>query len=186
MVITDVDGVLTDGGMYYAEQGDELKRFNVRDGVGVVLLQAAGIRVGAMTGESTPLVTRRLEKIGVEFLFHGVKDKRACLRAFLDQVGGEPEQVAYVGDEINDLCLIDEVGLFFAVADGNPEVRRRANVVLETRGGDGPLREVAWRILESRGEMESALASYRKRSEDQARAAGANGCFVEFRKQLSD
>jgi len=79
LVISDVDGVLTDGGMYYGENGDELKKFNVRDGVGVVLLQLAGLKVGAFTGENTQMVERRMQKIGMDFLFSNVKDKSACL-----------------------------------------------------------------------------------------------------------
>jgi len=159
-VITDVDGVLTDGGMYYSESGDELKKFNVRDGVGVVLLKLAGIKVGAMTGEKTALVERRLLKIGGDFLYVGIEDKLACLGEIVRNLQVLPENVAYVGDEINDYALLGQVGLFLTVADANPLVKAKADHVLETRGGEGALREAAALILEAQGRIEEALEAY--------------------------
>jgi len=167
-VITDVDGVMTDGGMYYGEGGDELKKFNVRDGVGVVLLRSAGIKVGAMTGESTHLVKRRMKKIGMDFLYCGVRDKSAVLKEFLAKSGLKKENVAYIGDEINDICLLGEVGLFLAVADGCQEIRDRADYVLKTRGGRGTLREAAEIILTATGKMKESFAIYRKRCMEKA------------------
>ncbi|HRX85473.1 MAG TPA: HAD hydrolase family protein [Phycisphaerae bacterium] len=160
VVITDVDGVLTDGGMYYGEGGDEFKKFNIRDGAGVALLKAAGLVVGALTGESRRLNARRLEKIGVDFYFEGVRDKRQCLHEYLTQSGIEARQVAFIGDEINDYCLLGEVGVFFAVADACSEIRERADQVLRSRGGEGALREAATIILEAQGKAGEALQTY--------------------------
>lgn len=164
LVITDVDGVLTDGGMYYSENGDELKKFNVRDGVGVVLMQLAGIKVGAFTGEPTKMVERRLNKIAIDFLFTNVKDKLNCLSEYLAENNYEPDQVAYVGDEINDYCLLGKVGLFFAVSDANDCIKDKADFVLKTGGGKGALRELAQMLLSAQKKLNLALDSYVKNS----------------------
>jgi YrbI family 3-deoxy-D-manno-octulosonate 8-phosphate phosphatase len=163
VVITDVDGVLTDGGMYYAENGDELKKFNVRDGVGCVLLQLAGMKVGAFTGEAGKLIGRRIKKIGADFLFMEVRDKRASLSNYLTENGLTKDCVAYIGDEINDYSLLSSVGLFFAVADANDLIRQKADVVLQTRGGDGALREAAQLILTAQEKLNEALEMYLQR-----------------------
>lgn len=160
LVITDVDGVLTDGGMYYGETGEEMKKFNVRDGAGVALLKQVGIPVGVMTGEHTELVVRRAQKIGADFLFQGVFDKAECLRSVLATRGLESVHVAYVGDEINDLCLAGRVGVFLAPADANPVVCDKADTTLSARGGEGVLREAAILILNARGELETAVGRY--------------------------
>ena len=166
VVITDVDGVLTDGGMYYSENGDELKKFNGRDGVGVCLLQLASLKVGAFTGEAVKLVKKRAKKIGLDFIHTGVKDKKALLEKFLVENGYKAEQVAYIGDEINDYCLFGEVGLFFTVADSNTIIKDKADFVLECSGGQGALRETAQILLKTQGKLQQALETYVKNSTD--------------------
>jgi len=160
VVITDVDGVLTDGGMYYSEKGDELKKFNVRDGVGVALFKAVGIQVGIMTGESLDSIRRRAQKLDLDFVFEGITDKAECLEKFLEERKLPPEQVAYIGDEINDLPLIGKVGLFLAPADACKEIRDKADEVLEVRGGEGVLRGAAGVILGYQGKLEEAVLNY--------------------------
>jgi YrbI family 3-deoxy-D-manno-octulosonate 8-phosphate phosphatase len=160
VVVTDVDGVLTDGGMYYGESGEELKKFNIRDGAGVALLKGAGLAVGAMTGESRELVKRRVEKMGVDFLVSGARHKLGALERCAAERGFTLGEVGYVGDEINDASLLGRVGVFFAVADAGPEIRRGADVILKTRGGDGALREAASIVLRHQGRLASALAEY--------------------------
>ncbi len=167
LVITDVDGVLTDGGMYYSENGDELKKFNVRDGVGVVLLQLAGLKVGSFTGENTQMVERRLRKIGMDFMFSNVKEKSVCLNDFIKTNNISADKIAYVGDEINDYCLLGKVGLFFTVADANPDIISKADVVLECKGGQGALREIARILLTAQGKLQSALDLYVKNSKNE-------------------
>lgn len=176
VLLSDVDGVLTDGGMYYTRDGDELKKFNVRDGVGILLLRQVGVRFGAMTGECIELVERRMRKLRADYLYMGVSDKAACLDAFLTQYEFDAKQVAYVGDEINDLTLIDRVGLFFAPKDANRRVLEKAHRVVATPGGRGVLREVAELLLDARGEYEHALASFlnNSRSTDQPGAGPIN------------
>ena len=163
LLILDVDGVLTDGGMYYAESGDEFNKFNVRDGVGCVLLQLAGIKVGAFTGEAGKLIERRTKKIGADFLFTEVRDKLACLNEYLSENNLTKDCVAYIGDEINDYSLLGSVGLFFAVADANDLIRQEADFTLQTRGGEGALREAAQLILTAQEKLTGALEMYIER-----------------------
>ncbi|RKY09257.1 MAG: 3-deoxy-D-manno-octulosonate 8-phosphate phosphatase [Planctomycetota bacterium] len=160
MVITDIDGVLTDGGMYYSENGDELKKFNVRDGVGVILLKLAGLKVGAITGELTELVQRRIDKIKMDFVFRGVRDKLSCLKQCLKDYDITCEEVAYIGDEINDYCLFGNVGLFICPADANPVIKEKADLVLQSKGGEGVLREAAALLLKNQSKLMSAMDKY--------------------------
>lgn len=179
VVVTDVDGVLTDGGMYYGELGEEFKKFNIRDGAGVALLTSAGLRVGAMTGESRALVARRVEKMGMDFLLDGVRHKLSRLTHYATANGFALDEVAYLGDEINDVPLLGKVGIFFAVSDAGPEILRDADVVLVSRGGEGALREAAGIVLGSQGKMEAALAEYLRRSE----AGADSGKLHEFERE---
>ncbi len=160
LFITDVDGVLTDGGMYYGEQGDELKKFNVRDGVGVALFRQVGIDVAIITGEKTELVVRRAKKLGITLCFTGIHDKAAILEKILADHGLQKEEIAYIGDEINDASLLGKVGLFFTVEDANPFIKDRADMVLAVAGGSGALREAAHFLLANRNELELAIESF--------------------------
>ena len=160
MVFIDVVGVLNDGGMYYREKGDELKKFSVRDGTGAILLKQAGIRIGAITGEKTQLVYRRVRKLEFDFLYFGVQDKSLVLDRILEEESLHSSEVAYIGDEINDLCLLGKVGFFMTVLDGNPVLRKKADCVLKLRGGEGALREAATLILQAKGCYETTLEEY--------------------------
>jgi 3-deoxy-D-manno-octulosonate 8-phosphate phosphatase (KDO 8-P phosphatase) len=155
LVLTDCDGVLTDAGVYYSERGEELKRFSIRDGMGFERLRRAGIAVAIVTGETSGSVVRRAEKLGAMGFF-GVVDKAARLPAVLDETGASLGEVAYIGDDINDLGVIAAVGgagLVGAPADAMPEVRRVAHYVTEARGGRGAFREFAeWILRLARGE----------------------------------
>lgn len=183
LVITDVDGVLTDGGMYYSENGDELKKFSVRDGAGIILMQLAGLRIGAFTGEPTKLVERRLKKIGVNFMFSQVKDKLNCLNKYLSENNYDAKETAYVGDEINDYCLLGKVGLFFTVTDANPVIKEKADFVLETTAGQGCLREVAQILLSAQEKLDQALESYISNSQYKPHSARTDGVFVPFTQE---
>jgi len=147
MVAMDCDGVLTDGGMYYAESGDEWKKFNTRDGKGVELLHRAGYLTAIITGEDTAIVERRAAKMGVDVLVQGAQDKLSALDTLLASHGLAYEQVVYVGDDLNDLPVMQVVGLACAVADATPLVRQVAHYVCERKGGEGAVREVAELIL---------------------------------------
>ena len=147
MVLTDCDGVLTDGGMYYSEDGNESKKFNTRDGMGVQLLREAGIRFGIITGEETALVHRRAEKLHADECCSGVKDKSAALDAICEKYGLKAEEIAYIGDDINDLPILRRVGLACTVPDACDAVRSEALFITKHPGGSGALREVADLIL---------------------------------------
>jgi YrbI family 3-deoxy-D-manno-octulosonate 8-phosphate phosphatase len=148
---TDVDGVLTDAGMYYSDSGDELKKFNTRDGMGIKLLQRAGLLTALVTQEATKLVARRAEKLAIPEVHQGAEDKLAVLREMADRHGMTLREVAYMGDDINDLAALRAVGFSAAPADALPAVRKAVTYLCRAKGGEGAVREVAELILEIQG-----------------------------------
>ncbi len=147
---TDVDGVLTDAGMYYAESGDEWKKFNTRDGMGLKLLQKAGIITAIVTQERTNLVARRAEKLAIPELHQGVQDKLSLVREMAARHGLTLSQVAYIGDDVNDLETLKEVGFSAAPADGMPQVIAVVDYVCQKNGGEGAVREICEMILDAK------------------------------------
>jgi 3-deoxy-D-manno-octulosonate 8-phosphate phosphatase (KDO 8-P phosphatase) len=146
-LVTDVDGVLTDGGLYYAESGDELKRFDVRDGQGLVLLRDAGLLTAIVTRKQTTIVTRRARDLGIAEVQQNVTDKAAAITELLARHQLAPAAVCYVGDDVGDLPAMRLVGLPIAVADAVRDVRRAAAYVTRAGGGRGAIREVCDLIL---------------------------------------
>ena len=146
-LVTDVDGVMTDGGMYYGVKGEVLKKFHTRDGMGIARLHAAGIRVAFITGEETDIVRRRAEKLKVSDVYTGIDDKRRALDKFLKTHHLEPRQVAYIGDDVNDLPAMERAGVAIAVKNATLEVRREADWITTLSGGRGAVREVCEMIL---------------------------------------
>jgi 3-deoxy-D-manno-octulosonate 8-phosphate phosphatase (KDO 8-P phosphatase) len=153
LVAMDVDGVLTDAGMYYTERGDELKKFNTRDGMGIALVREAGLKTAILTRESTKLVERRAEKLKIDHVFIGITDKLTCMRNLLEEVGLTLEQVAYIGDDVNDHELLCHVGLAVAVRDASRLPKSVAHLVTEAKGGEGAVRELCEIILEAQQEQ---------------------------------
>jgi 3-deoxy-D-manno-octulosonate 8-phosphate phosphatase (KDO 8-P phosphatase) len=149
-LVLDVDGVLTDGGMYYGSSGEPLKKFNVRDGMGLRLVREAGLVVAFISGDRSAAVQRRAEKLGIRDLFLGAEDKLDALERFLKSRRIASREAAYVGDDVNDLPPMRRVGLAIAVADAAPEVRKAAHWVTRRRGGDAAVREVCDILLKSR------------------------------------
>jgi len=147
---TDVDGVLTDGGMYYSESGDEWKKFNTRDGMGIKLLQKAGLITAIVTQERTRLVARRAEKLAIPELHQGVMDKLSAIRDMAERHGISLRQIAYIGDDVNDMEALKAVGFSAAPADSLPQVRKVVDYVCRLKGGEGAVRELAEMILQSR------------------------------------
>lgn len=147
MFFTDCDGCLTDGGMYYSEFGDELKKFNTKDGVGIANLKHSGIIVGIITGENTDLVRRRAEKLNVDELHMGVRDKLQCVKMICSKYAISLENVAYVGDDLNDIDLLRAVGFSFTVRNASPSVKEHVMYISSKCGGDGAIREIADLIL---------------------------------------
>jgi YrbI family 3-deoxy-D-manno-octulosonate 8-phosphate phosphatase len=167
---TDVDGVLTDAGMYYSESGDEWKKFNTRDGMGIKLLQQAGLLTAFITMEDTKLVTRRAAKLGVPEVHQGVRDKLALLEEMAARHGLSLSEIAYMGDDVNDLQALRAVGFSAAPADAVPAVREAVTYVCRTRGGAGAVREAADLILTARAEKDGRGSTFDVRSSNKKRS----------------
>lgn len=148
MFLTDCDGCLTDGGMYYSEKGDELKKFNTRDGMGLALLKEKGILTGILTSEHAHLVQRRAEKLKLDILEPACKDKAACIERLSLEKGVPMENICYVGDDINDIEALRIVGYGCCPADAMPQVKETAKYITTARGGNGAIREIVERILQ--------------------------------------
>ena len=149
MFLTDCDGCLTDGGMYYSEYGDELKKFNTRDGMAFALLRKQGIITGIVTSENVDLNRRRAEKLKLDILAAGCKDKLAAIKRLCEEKGISLANVCYIGDDINDVEAIKAVGFGCCPSDAMPSVIQAADYVTNAVGGAGVIREVTERIIKN-------------------------------------
>jgi 3-deoxy-D-manno-octulosonate 8-phosphate phosphatase (KDO 8-P phosphatase) len=150
LLVLDVDGVLTDGRLYYGARGEALKVFHVRDGLGLKLLAAADITVAVISGRRSAMTAKRCRELGVKHLLQGIDDKLAAFNTLRGRLGVTPSVCACVGDDVPDVPLMREVGLSFAVADAHPQARNAAHVVTRLPGGQGAVREVCDYLLEAR------------------------------------
>ena len=155
LLVLDVDGVLTDGGLWFDAEGRLSKRFDVRDGLGIRLLQQAGLEIALLSGGQGGATEVRARQLGIAHCLVGIKDKPQALAQLQQQVGVNAEQTAFVGDDLNDLAVRPAVELLLAPADACPPVRTGADAVLRRRGGHGAVRELAEHILIARGRWES-------------------------------
>ena len=160
LILSDVDGVMTDGRLVYDNQGIETKRFHVRDGMGVKLWQKAGHRFGIITLRSSQIVRSRAAELDVEIVRQGTGNKLATLQSILDEVGIAAQQTCYIGDDLPDLSVIRNVGLGVAVADACEEVRQSARFVTKTPGGLGAVRETVEMILKAQMRWEDLIQAY--------------------------
>jgi 3-deoxy-D-manno-octulosonate 8-phosphate phosphatase (KDO 8-P phosphatase) len=160
LLLLDVDGVLTDGGIIIDDRGLETKRFDVRDGLGIALLLRAGIKVGFLSGRSSRSVTRRARELKVRMVYQGVQNKPAVYAKIKKSMGVTDDQIAYVGDDIVDLPLLESAGLGVAVRDGGPELQRRVDYVTRSQGGKGAVREIAELLLKSQGKWNNVTRCY--------------------------
>lgn len=165
LLLLDVDGVLTNGQIIYDGAGNELKMFNVRDGHGLKLVQRAGIQVGIITGRKSEVVSRRAAELGIEILFQGALNKLEPYQEILSQTGLSAEQIAYVGDDLIDLQVLQRVGFSATVSDADAAVRSRVDYVASLPGGYGAVREICDLLLKAGGHWEQVTARYF--SEDQ-------------------
>ena len=150
LLLTDNDGVLTDTGVYYGADGEAVKRYSIRDGMGMERLRVLGIETGIITGEKSPNVKRRAEKLKLKHLYLGVKDKTAALAGIRLETGFSNDEIAYIGDDVNDLGIMDvigEAGLIAAPADAMPQVRSAAQYLCAWRGGNGAFRDFAEALI---------------------------------------
>ena len=150
MLIMDVDGVLTDAGMYYSESGDEWKKFNTRDGHGITLLHEAGVKTALVTRERTAIVARRALKLKIAEVRQGILDKLPVVQALLEKHGLSRDEACYVGDDLGDLEVMRFIGLAVAVGDALPAIKKVAHLITRKKGGEGAVREVCDLILASR------------------------------------
>jgi len=162
VLLLDVDGVLTDGSIIYTHSGTEMKAFSTRDGLGIRLLQEAGVAVGLITARSSEAVRRRAEDLGLTLVFQGVRNKIEAYERIMAEQQWQPAQIAYMGDDWLDLPLLTRVGLAAAPADAVKEVKAVAHYVARQPGGRGAVREVCELIIEARGEYEKLLTRYKR------------------------
>ncbi len=151
MVLLDVDGVLTAGEIIYSDSGDQIKVFNVKDGIGIRLLKAAGLEVGIITGRRSKALQHRCQNLGIELVFDGVSDKTKALAQATQCTGIAPAAIAYIGDDLPDLPVMNAVALAVAVADAHESVKACAHLITSAPGGHGAVREVSEAILKAQG-----------------------------------
>ena len=162
LVIFDVDGVLTDGGLHFDSEGREHKTFNSLDGHGIRMLLECGIQVAIITGRQSELVNHRMRDLGVELVFQGHRDKRLPFESLLQTTGLIKDQVAYLGDDLPDLPVMSQVGFAVAVKNAHEFVKQQADLITETRGGSGAARELTDYILRVQDLLDEKQASYLK------------------------
>ena len=150
MLCVDVDGVLTDAGMYYGPDGEVLKKFNTRDGMGLERVRQAGVAVAIISGEDSAIVHARAAKLKIDDVFCGASNKRLAIDALCQKHRLELDEVAFVGDDLNDLPALESVGLACAVADAAEAVKAVAHYVAQRRGGDGAVREICDFLIAAR------------------------------------
>jgi len=160
LILSDVDGVLTDGGIWYDNQGVELKGFHIRDGLGIRLWQRAGFRFGVLTARTSHIVKLRTGELGIDIVRQGFEDKLPVAQEIARTCGLTPEQVCYIGDDLTDLPVIRFAGLGAAVADAVAEVRAASAIVTALPGGRGAVRELIEAILKAKGRWEDAIQRY--------------------------
>jgi 3-deoxy-D-manno-octulosonate 8-phosphate phosphatase (KDO 8-P phosphatase) len=160
LLLLDVDGVLTDGRIIYDSQGNELKAFDVKDGHGLKMVQRAGIRVGIITGRDSVVVSRRAQELGIEILYQGALRKLEPYLEILSEQNLLDEQVAYVGDDIVDLPILQRVGFSATVADAVPDVLPSVDYIATRPGGRGAVREICDLLLQASGQWEEITKRY--------------------------
>ena len=160
LVAFDVDGTLTDGRLWFDADGRESKAFHAQDGLGLRLLEDNGIAVAWITARDSASARARARDLRLTHSHTGIHDKLACLRQLCATLGLAPAEVAYMGDDLNDLCLFNEVGLAVSPANGHAHVRARAHWTTAARGGEGAARDLCDLVLQARGLDEDALARY--------------------------
>ena len=144
----DIDGTLTDGGVYYSPEGELLKKFSLRDGTGFFLLKQAGIKTGFITTECSPIVEQRAKKLKIDKYIYGTHKKLDAMKGFVEQEGLTLENIAFIGDELNDVKLLKESGLGIAVGDADHRAKDAANIVCGHSGGYGAFREAVEKLLD--------------------------------------
>lgn len=160
LILSDVDGVLTDGGVLFDNQGIEIKEFCIRDGLGIKIWQKAGFKIGVLTARTSHIVKVRAAEMNVEIVRQGFEDKLPVAKEVMADLGLSAEQVCFIGDDLTDLPVMRHVGLGVAVDDAAPEVRKAADYVTKVPGGRGAVREVVEVLLKSKNRWEGLIRDY--------------------------
>ena len=162
LLLMDCDGVLTDGRIWMLDEAEDQKAFHIRDGLGIDLWHRAGLRSGIISGRSSTAVARRAKGLNISIVHLGQPEKRQALEQTLLETGVEPNEVAYIGDDLNDIPLMLHSGLAIAVGDACAEVKARAHYVTQASGGNGAVREAIELILKAQNKWEGVIADYLK------------------------
>jgi YrbI family 3-deoxy-D-manno-octulosonate 8-phosphate phosphatase len=160
LILSDVDGVLTDGGLMFDNQGIEIKKFHIRDGLGIKLWQKSGHKFGLLTARSSHIVKQRATELGITLLRQGFEDKWPAAQDIMKDLQLAPEQVCFIGDDLTDLPVIRQVGLGVAVADAAAEVRAAAHHVTTLHGGQGAVRELIETLLKQKQRWDELIRKY--------------------------
>lgn len=160
LILSDVDGVLTDGGIVFDNQGIETKKFHIRDGLGIKLWQRAGYQFGILTARSSQIVKLRAAELGVSIVRQGFEDKLPAAQDIMRQLNLQPDQVCYIGDDLTDIPVLRHVGLGVAVSDAADEARSAANHVTRKPGGSGAVRELIEELLRARKRWDDLIRKY--------------------------
>ena len=160
LIAFDVDGIMTDGGLYLSDSGEEFKRFNSLDGHGLKMLRASGVELAIITGRTSRCVELRAHSLGIIHIYQGVIDKLGAMQALLSQLNLSPQAAAFMGDDVVDLPVMLRVGLGISVPDAPQIVRERAHYVTQRDGGHGAVREACELLMSAQGTLDVQLAPY--------------------------
>ncbi len=160
LLICDVDGVMTDGRLFFSDAGLEYKAFHSRDGLGIIMLQRSGIPLAIITARRSDVVTHRMKNLHIELVFQGQKNKLQAFDEICQQLDLQPEQIAYIGDDLVDLPVMKKVGLSIAVADAHERVKQHADWVTSHSGGQGAVRDVCELLMQAQGTLEEQFSVY--------------------------
>ncbi len=160
LVVFDIDGVMTDGSLFFDNSGEEYKAFNSLDGHGLRMLQECGVKVAVITGRKSELVKHRMNDLGITILYQGYRDKVPAFQALLKEVNLSKDQITYVGDDVVDLPIMSQLDFSIAVQNAHPFVKKHAHWITDRSGGQGAVREVCEFILEAKGLLNDKLNSY--------------------------
>lgn len=162
LVIFDVDGVLTDGSLYFGDDGQEYKAFNSRDGLGMTMLLNSGVEIAIITGRTSDVVTHRMKNLQIKHVYQGQQDKLPAFESLVEKLQLQPQEVAYVGDDVVDLPILIRVGFAIGVADAHPLVKKHVHWLTANKGGYGAARDACEFILDAQGKLQTALQEYLK------------------------
>lgn len=159
LLLLDVDGVLTDGRLYFSNSGEESKAFHSLDGQGIKMLRSSGINVGIITGRNSKLLEKRAADLGIELLYQGREDKLNVLKEICANTGIEPQYICYAGDDLPDLPVLKAVGLGFSVPGGHSSIKAAVDAITDAGGGEGAVREITDYLLQAQGKLDAFIGA---------------------------